>query len=263
MNNFILPFNLKVFNDLDGFAFSAQQPQNLGDNSNWFYYFRGGIHGLYARIHGVKTHFYEVHAWYPRIRLLIETEYHLSSIFFNMDSAIECFVFALNALGNAIAPKEFLDVTNDAALREVALRNIIEPKPLPGYSLFFPTLQEHWRANQDVLNIITEQHDVSKHRHTIFHGGQARLDPPPGFYEKLGIDNNPNAQADFWPMAEIILQPEPKVPLSKCQSPTQNNTKILEPIAETFCEFINTTCIKAYQDATQYIKLPSLLKTRL
>ena len=257
--DFLLPFNLETCDRLDRFALLACQSYNLGNKGDWLGCFRGGPYGLYARIHGVKVHFYEVHAWRLKVRTPGETEYHLSSVFFSMDSAVECFVFGINGLGNAVAPKEFLDVTDDKDLRRVAPWNVLGNKgqsPMVGYTHYFPSLQAYWQESRDLLDTITEQHDVSKHRSTIYQGGRHRADPPSGFYEALEIENVPDAQFRFWPMAEIILRPEPKTPLSKRKPVAQGSVKKLETVAETFCEFINTSCLKAFDDARKHITLP-------
>jgi hypothetical protein len=259
VKDFLLPFNLEACDCLDRFALLTCQSYNLGNNGDWFGCFRDGLYGLYARIHGVRVHFYEVHAWRLKIRTPAETEYHVSSIFFNMDSAVECFVFGINGLGNAVAPQEFLDATDYKALRRVAPWNILGNKgqsPRVGYTHYFPSLQAYWQESRVLLDTITEQHDVSKHRSTIYEGGRARDDPPPGFYEALGIENEPNAQVHFWPMAQIILSPEPKTPLSKRKPVAQGDVKKLEIVAETFCKFINTSCLKAFDDARSHIILP-------
>ena len=257
--DYLLPFNLEPCELLDRFALLARQDYNLGGNGEWFGCFRGGIYGLYARIYGVRVHFHEVHAWHPETKGLADTEYHLSSIFFNMDSAMECFVYAINALGFAASSTAFLDVTNDRALRQVAPWNILgrdTNPPLAGYNLYFPNLQAHWQENQSLLDTITEQHDVSKHRSSIFVGGQARNDPPAGFYEKLGIGDDRTARALLRPMAEILLRPEPKTPPGQRQVATRADFETLEAVGEAFCAFINTSGVEALEDAKSHIALP-------
>lgn len=260
MKDFQLPFNLQACQKLDDFALLATQDYNLGGKGDWFGCFRGGLYGFYARIYGVKVHYHEVHSLRLTQRVFSEPEYHLSSIFFNMDSAVECFVFAMNALGYAVAPSEFLDVADEKGLRQVAPWNILGNKrlqPLIGYSHFFPTLQTHWQANQTFLNTIMEQHDVSKHRSTIYVGGKYRMDAPPGFFEALGICDDPGIRFQFSPMEEIILKPEPKTPPSKQTSAASySDLEMLEDIAETFGEFINVSCVKAYEDSIDNIKSP-------
>ena len=76
----------------------------------------------------------------------VETEYHVASALFGMDSA-----YALNALGFAAAPTAFKDVTNRKDLSKINPRDILgsptsnPPRsPLDGYSLVFPTTQATW-----------------------------------------------------------------------------------------------------------------------
>ena len=260
MKDYLLSFNLEPCDHLDQFALLTCQNYNLGNKTDWFGCFRGGLYGLYARIHGTTEHFYEVHAWHPKAFNPTEIEYHLSSVFFNMDSSIECFIFAINALGYAVAPKSFLDITSDIQLRRVAPWNIlgtVSNSPLPGYSQYFPSLQQHWQSNQGLLDTITEQHDVSKHRSkTIFVGGQVRKDPPDGFFEALGIAHDSKMQVLISPMEEIILKPEPKLPLIKRTTVSRSDMDTLEKVAEDFRDFIDTSCIKAHEDATNYFALP-------
>ena len=264
MNRFKLSFDITPLGSLDEFGLLATQEYNLGDAGNWFYYFRSGIQGLDARLYGVALHFYEVHAWRPRIRTHTETEYHLSSIFFNMDSAIECFVFAMNALGAAAEPNLFLDVSDYGKLTRIAPANILGKwdnsgtqtrAPFPGYEKYFPELQKYWQNQREFLDLITEQHDVSKHRSRILAGGSIRKDPPPGFFERLGITDDRSLRHGFHPMEEIILDAEPKAPVTKRKSIPFEQIANLESLADAFRRFINESCVKALSDATSNIKL--------
>lgn len=204
-----------------------------------------------------------VHAWLPKRRSPIETEFHLTSIFFNMDSALECFTFALNSLGFVAAPKWFRDITDDKVLSKVYPTDIIgklntnpEDPPYAGYSRIFPTLQTHWQANKKLISHITEQHDVSKHRKAICHGGKARSDPPPGFYEGLGIGDDPSQQSEYWAMAEIIFQKNPKGANVNGKPLAAGDQMLLEPLAVRFCEFINESSAKVLHDTRTKINLP-------
>jgi hypothetical protein len=244
--DFLLQFDLAPLKQLDQFALLACQDYNYGNTTDWFGDFRGGLHALYARVYAVRKHYYEVHAWIPARRLLADAEYHLASIFFNMDSAIECFTFAINALGNCIAPAQFKNVTDPKALKAISPINILgDPvrnppvRPLPGYMTYFPTLQTLWDSRRDLIERVVAQHDVSKHRKTIFHGGQLRLDPPPGFHKALGIADETVGSVVYHPMAEIILDPDPKSPLQgRMPIPVQHQIQ-LEPLAERFASFIS------------------------
>lgn len=265
MYRFNLTFDLSPLGPLDTFCLLATQDYNLGGAGNWFYYFRSGLQGMRARLYGVSLHFFEVHAWRPYIRSMMENEYHLSSIFFNMDSAIECFIFAMNALGTAVAPSEFCDVANDSELRKIAPSNILGTwnkvgsrtrAPLPGYGKYFPTLQKYWQDQRQFLSLITEQHDVSKHRSRVFAGGSIRKDPPPGFFEKLRIPDDKSLRHQFHPMEEIILDADPKTPVTKRKSVPFEEIANLEALADAFRRFIDESCWNALVDGTSHIELP-------
>lgn len=266
MSEFLLKFDLQAFHELDEFALLACQTYNYGNENDWFGAFRGGLYGSYARIHGIVTHYYAVHTWAPKPRLPTETEYHLASAFFNMDSAIECVTFALNALGFCAAPTSFRDVTESTAIRKVSPYDILgkddvnPPQPgLGGYSRLFPSVQQYWKSCDKMLSTVFEQHDVSKHRETIYEGGMHRTDdPPPGFYDSLGVSDDASQIAQralFWPMKEIILKHEPKTPHVKRISQPRENHVLLETIVPQFRDFILETGLLALRDARRNIEL--------
>ncbi len=115
-----LNINISVCEDLDQYALLARQDYNLGKKNDWFGYFRGGLYGFYARIYGVRLHYKDIYSW--KFEVHHPVEYNLSSILFNMDSAIECFVFCLNALGYAALPSSFRNVGDDSQfLSELAI----------------------------------------------------------------------------------------------------------------------------------------------
>ena len=67
-------FELAPFAALDQLALIASQNYNLGGAGDWFGEFRGGLYGFYARLYGVQQHYFDVHAWLPRVRVPTETE---------------------------------------------------------------------------------------------------------------------------------------------------------------------------------------------
>src|SRR5437588_6529186 len=95
---YVLRFDTTPTYALDDFALMATQQFNLGNPSDWFGTFRGGRNGMESKIYGLQQHYSQVHAWLPMLRHRSELDYHCSTILFLMDSALECFVFALNAL---------------------------------------------------------------------------------------------------------------------------------------------------------------------
>jgi hypothetical protein len=262
MHRFTVKFNLAEFENLDQLALLADQDYNLGDTSSWFGEFRGGLYGFYSRLFGVMRHYAEVHAWTPSVRHQHETEYHLSSIMFHMDSALECLVFALNALGWISLPAQFRDVADAKALRKISPLDVIgdatrTPMLLPssGYGIIFPTLQSLWQGELTLIQQIRDLHDVSKHRRTIYEGGQCRLDSPPEFYELLGVPDVPEIRSQYWPMAEIILKHEPKLPQGHRAVPTQAGGKLLEDIVPSFAALVEATGKAALKDALLTVPL--------
>lgn len=260
VNNFELDFCLCPCGAMDSHALLAQQAYNLGDKGGWFYSFRKGMSGFHSRIRGVSLHYAQVHAWEPRPRSHREPEYHLSSIFFHMDSAIECFTYALNSLGFGFAPAEFLDITSDKSLKLIQPSNITgtaKKGPLPGYGIIFPRLQALWLESGELIRKITELHDVSKHRSAIYVGGSGRNDPPPGFFEALGLAHTPENIRDYSPMGEIILPPDPKAPRrEKTRVARYEDLDTLENLASNFCQFINGSVEAAARDALSKITFP-------
>jgi len=254
-----LKFDLTSYHELDNFALLAVQQYNLGDKGDWFGQFRGGLYGLYARVAGVQIHYYKVHSWNLEI-IPVPVEYHMSSILFNMDSAIECMVFSLNALGYIADSEKFHDVTDVRTLKRINLYNILGRPPkyekdfVLGYDEYFPNLKKYWQKNRGLIQIIAENHDVSKHRKTIYIGGKYNLNPPPGFFKKLGIEDNKAMQILYSPMEEIILEYHPKTTLRQREKEKDQFT-YLEIIAEEFCTFINICGEKALNDAKCNIKL--------
>jgi len=260
--DFSVQFDLSPFEALDQLALLARQDYNLGGAGDWFGEFRGGLYGFYARMYGVQRHYYEVHAWLPRVRIPTETEYHLSSILFQMDSALECLAFALNALGWIVMPAGFRDVTDAKALKRISPLDIVGDAtktppiaPLAGFQTVFPTIQGAWQNEAQLIAQIRELHDVSKHRRTIFVGGQARLDPPDGFFEALRLPDNANRRAPLWPMAEIILKDDPKLPAIHRTPRAVRQGELLEDLVPSFATLIKTIGVATLADPQAKVPL--------
>ena len=270
-NDYILKFELSPFNDLESFARLANHKDNLGDKGDWLNHFLWGLDGLLARILGVEIHYYQIHSWelvaLPGIpyqivesHLYKVTEYHLSTILFNMDSGIECMVYTLNALGYAADLTLFKDVTNEKELKRIRPSNILAERPdnrkelVSGYDKYFPLLKSYWLENRDFILTISNQHDVSKHRSAIFEGGKRRMDQPPDFFKKLGIEDK-TEQIVLSPFAEISLPSQPKIPWRKREPREYKDIDKLENIAKKFQTFINMSGVKALEDAQRNIKL--------
>jgi hypothetical protein len=263
MSNYDLSMDLSDFAALDDFALLARQDYNLGGAGDWFGEFRGGLYGFYARFHAVRIHYKIVHAWLPVPRNPTETEYHLSSILFGMDSSLECLTFALNALGFAALPSGFHSVTDGSALSRIKPQDItgVPNKASPpggslsGYDRMFPTVKALWIGELTLLERIREPHDVSKHRQTVYVGGMSRLDPPEGFYEALGVGEDPGARSMFWPSAEIILKHDPKAPSLARISGSGRAGGLLEDLAPQFVSLLQRTGKAALEDAHKQIHL--------
>ncbi|HUX02950.1 MAG: hypothetical protein WBD63_03540 [Phycisphaerae bacterium] len=261
MPEFSVQFDLAAFQSLDQLALLARQDYNLGGAGDWFGEFRGGLYGFYTRLYGVQRHYFEVHAWLPGVRIQ-NAEYHLASILFQMDSALECLTFALNSLGWVVMPAGFRDVTDAKALKRISPLDILGDAtknppiaPLPGYQRVFPTIRGAWQNEAQLIAQVRDLHDVSKHRRTIFVGGQARSDPPDGFFETLGIPKDARIPAPLLPMAEIILQDDPKLPAVRRRAKAVRQGELLEDIVPSFAALIKTTGTAALGDAQANVPL--------
>lgn len=262
MSKYHLNFDGASFEQLDKFALLCDQDYNYGDHGQWFNNFRGGLYGAYNRIHGISESYQKLHSWLPMPSYLHAVETHLANLFFNMDSCLECLVFALNALGYCAKPEQFHDVTDAAKLKRIRPENILgsgtgtpSRPPLIGYTNYFPSVIKHWQGHEGLLHVIFEQHDVSKHRKTIFVGGRVRSDMPPGYFKKLGLEKGDVRRSILRPMAEISLMPEPKVPVSNMKSLAREDMYVLEEIAPQFQVFVDATGVLALADAQANIPL--------
>jgi hypothetical protein len=235
----------------------AEQEYNLGNRDDWFMNFRGGHYGTRSRLYGVVRHYREMHAWLPVLRTLEMAEYNLATIFFHMDSAIECFTFALNALGHGASDK-FRNVGAAAELKKVSPRDIIGAEnvesALVGYAEFFPTLQRLWDEHRSILATVQELHDVSKHRQSIYTGGQLRNDPPEGFFDSVNVVGA--AQILFAPPSETLLRADPKGPWSNRQVRSREELGVLEDLAPRFSTLMNESFERALADARATISIP-------
>ena len=105
-------------------------------------------------------------------------ESYAGTLFFAMDSSLECFAHALNALGYLLNPSEFLDITADEKLRRITPASLFDPpsngntghSAYSGCLKWFPRICGHWSANQSLLAQIVEYHDATKHRHSVVVG---------------------------------------------------------------------------------------------
>jgi hypothetical protein len=79
--------------------------------------------GFHARMASLEEHRALIYEWHPNA-LLLGHERYIAIILFCMDSAFECAVFGLNALGQARQAEGFRSVTDEAALRKISPRDV-------------------------------------------------------------------------------------------------------------------------------------------
>jgi hypothetical protein len=105
-------------------------------------------------------------------------ESYAGVLFFAMDSSLECFTHALNALGYLLNPSDFIDITDDRKLRQITPANLLDPPTEKNakQSVYmaclgiFLQICAHWSANRDLIAQIIEYHDTTKHRHSAVVG---------------------------------------------------------------------------------------------
>ena len=178
----------------------------------------------------------------------------LAGALFCMDSALECLVFALNALGNAVDASAFRDVRSRKALSRISPRNVLgnaNEKALSGYAKYFPTFQQRWLRSSDVINLVCDNHDVSKHRQATFWGGTLRDDPPEMFRRALDVDDRLTI---FSPMAEVLLPRDPKAPMVELKSDLEHWV-LFEELDRDLSSLVSDSLNLAATDATNTIRL--------
>lgn len=257
-DNYILKFDWRPFAELDSFALLCDQEYNFGDRDQWFLRFRGGLINLRARLYGVSIHYRALHTLgIVSVSNQIATEYNVATLFFNMDSAIECLIWALNAIGYAIDENNFIDIKNPKSLKTIGPHNIWgrDDQKVKGYTTIFQLLTNHLVSNKRLYETIRDQHDVSKHRQTIFRGGKSQMDIPKKVWDDIGIGDNIEQQILLAPWEEIILDPNPKTFPCEKSAVSANEVPKLENITRDFAEFINECGRFALTDAKNNIKL--------
>jgi hypothetical protein len=133
-----------------------------------------------------------------------------------MDSAFECWLFALNALGFGVDPSSFASMTKTSGLRRVRPEAIFgAPKAeIVGFAKTYPSVGELWKTHAQDIRLIMDSHDVSKHRSATFSGGQMRMDAPPDFLASVpGLSRTEMLIGG--PMSKITLPRNPKLPMSQ------------------------------------------------
>ncbi|QVL32992.1 hypothetical protein KIH39_03490 [Telmatocola sphagniphila] len=158
---------------------------------NWILTYRYAIRGMLARILSVDRNFENLSEFgvgtTPPLNIQtslssndwnIVWESYAATLFFGMDSSLECFAHALNALGFLRRPSEFIDITDPAKLKRINPLNLFDPPSRNNEkfsihrfcSRMFPKICSHWSKNNLLLSTIIEYHDATKHRHSVVLG---------------------------------------------------------------------------------------------
>ena len=239
----------------DHLGLTACQKANYGNARNWFYPFRSGLNGFHSRMSGAAHHYQMIYAWLPQARWPKEFEYHISTFFFHADSALECLTFALNSLGYGIFGDGFLSVSDERSLRQISPNLMLDglggrraPASATGFNRVFSKTKALWRSNISLIELVFEQHDVSKHRHTIYDGGSMRTDAPAGFWDLVQVEESDRPR--FFPMKEVILGNDLRKPLEKRRHQEIEEWVYLEDIAAEFFDFISKTGHSILEDST-------------
>ncbi len=244
----------EAMNALDAFGLLACQNYNLGNRGNWLLSFRAGLKGVRSRAEGWAEHVEAIHSWVP-LQHIEARERHLAGALFCMDSALECLVFALNAIGNAVEPSAFRDITSRKELSRVSPRNVVggnNEQPLLGYAKYFPTVQAEWARSANTISLVCDNHDVSKHRQATFWGGTLRDDPPDALRAAIEADDK---LIIFSPMAEVLLPRDPKAPLGDLPKELEHWVTF-EQLQGDLSLLLTTSVELALDDAVKHIPLP-------
>jgi hypothetical protein len=165
-----------------------------------------------------------------------------------MDSAVECWVFALNAVGFGVGTPSFLDVSDHQALRRVCPENIIG-KPasrIAGYDALFPNLAQLWRSHEADIRMIMRNNDVAKHRHSNFWGG-VRDDLAPELLQAFGVRKSAELPFPLQPMQQVLLPRQPRLPLKDLPGDLAQWVELQE-IKEQFDKLMSRTAEVALDD---------------
>jgi hypothetical protein len=164
---------------------ASKARDKFGDRGHWFSNFDRAIDGIKARIFGLKNHYDGLQSIRNedisdlRTYNFIELDHHLADILFNLDSSIECFVFALNAFGYGIIDvNNFISIEDAKKLKLIKSDNIFYEKYNAHYKKYFPNLMNYWLETprheyhvtpKQLWRSIRDNHDVSKHRSRLCH----------------------------------------------------------------------------------------------
>jgi hypothetical protein len=175
---------LATYNALWTLGGTIVMDPKFGDRDHWLLTYRHGLRGMLARIQAIDRNYIELRKYQANApedgnpnEWAVICESFAGVIFFGMDSTVECFVYAMNAVGFARSRGDFCDITDAKKLRQISPKNIMggdksdKQNPIRGYQKYFPRVVGHFMANQPILSSIFEYHDVSKHRGGVIQGG--------------------------------------------------------------------------------------------
>jgi hypothetical protein len=189
----VKPFPTKSLNFEEAYAIGyqlwefgkvLQDEPKYAKPRNWFLTYRYAIRGMIARIVTVDRDYQnlntqgcgmapseEMTTTKARYEWNIVWESYAGVLFFAMDSSLECFTYALNALGYLLRPGDFIDITNDEKLKQITPANLLDPPKVKAVHSaclqLFPRICSHWATNRDLLSQIIGYHDATKHRHSV------------------------------------------------------------------------------------------------
>ena len=197
---------------------AKQVEQAHGGQHDWRLLFENGLHGFAARLSTIvksaelldEPFAVPLERFTPQ-QWAIETDQRIGEILFGMDSALECFVFAINAIGCMKFPGDFCDISTEKGLKQIRPDNMLGAKPQPGYAHHFPRINTHWGNHRDLIETVFLYHDVSKHRSCVVDGSSPGAhglpDQPkqPGGLKPLASQTVEKIAADFHAFCEGLM----------------------------------------------------------
>ena len=201
------------------------------------YEFNSGMRGLHARYAGAEVALAtltvpdlvgSVQQVIPRPPLawvLVDT--YVSLFLFSAWSSIECLAYAVNALGFSISPGDFCDIDSERGLRGIAPKIIVGPQALPGFPRHFPSLTSCLVARSSDVQVLQQQHNVSKHRRAVAAGGQVNDRMRKALARAMGDDlaNHVACQRASWD--NILLDPEHCINAAVAPEPSEEASVLL------------------------------------
>jgi hypothetical protein len=146
-------------------------------------------------------------------------EYDVTALLFCMASSLECITYALTILGREFLPNGFHNYRDPDIAFRISHQDVTEDRGRwkgavntyrKGYAPAFPKFQETWISAVPLIKEIFEYHNASKHRFEGFSGsGTYNTNPPPGYFEGLGIVKGTGDEFTYSPWKELRVPPIP------------------------------------------------------